>query len=65
MYLHVSNLLNENEVRIDWDPPLESTMVITSYEVAYSIYEDVNNMRSIRLNSNTTSFVIQDLSKYY
>ena len=61
VYFHVSNLLTDTEVRIDWASPLE---VVTSYEVVYSIYEAVNTTRRIRLNSNTTSYVIKNLSKW-
>ena len=62
VYFNVSNLLNDTEVRIDWLPPSESTAIITSYQVVYSVYEAVT-MKNVRLNSNTTSYVIQNLSK--
>ena len=64
VYFHVSNLPNDTEIRIDWVPPLEPFAVITSYEVVYSVYEAVNNAQRVRLNSNTTSYVIQNLSKW-
>ena len=65
MYLRVSSLSNDTEVRIDWLPPAGSntSTIITSYEVVYSLYEAVKDTRSVRLNSDTTSYVVQDLSK--
>ena len=65
VYLHVSSLSNDTEVRIDWLPPAESntSTIITSYEVVYSLYEVVKDTRSVRLNNDATSYVIQDLSK--
>ena len=61
VYFRVSSLPNDTKVRIDWLPPSESD--ITSYEVAYLIYEANSNVKSIRLNSDNTSYVIQNLSK--
>ena len=66
VYLHVSSLPADTEVRIDWLPPPGSntSTIITSYEVVYSLYEAVKDTRSVRLNSDATSYVIQDLSKH-
>ena len=61
VYFHVSSLPNDTKVRIDWIPPSESD--ITSYEVAYIIYEANSNVKSSRLNSDNTSYVIENLSK--
>ena len=61
VYFHVSSSSNDTKVRIDWIPPSQSD--ITSYEVAYLIYEANSNVKSIRLNSDNTSYVIQNLSK--
>ena len=61
MYFHVSSLPSDTKVRINWIPPSESD--ITSYEVAYLIYKTNSNVKSIRLNSDNTSYVIQNLSK--
>ena len=64
VYFHVSSLPNDTEVRIDWVPPLEPSTVITSYEVIYSVYEAVNIAQRVKLNSSTTSYAIQNLSKW-
>ena len=50
VYYHVSSLPNDTTERIDWLPPSKSD--ITSYEVAYSIYETNSNVKSIRLNND-------------
>ena len=65
VYFHVGSLRNDTKVRIDWFPPSTSAaVVITSYQVVYSIYEAVSNMRtSIKLDSSITSYVIQNLGK--
>ena len=66
VYLHVSSLPANTEVRIDWLPPPGSnnSTIITSYEVVYSLYEAVKDTRSVRVNNDATSYVIQDLSKH-
>ena len=66
VYLRVSSLPANTEVRIDWLPPPGSntSTIITSYEVVYSLYKAVKDTRSVRLNSDATSYVIEDLSKH-
>ena len=67
VYLRVSSLPDDTKVRIDWLPPQASnaSTIITSYEVAYSLYEAVEtDIKSVRLNGDTTSYVIQNLSKH-
>ena len=61
VYFLVSSLPDETTARVDWNPLAQST--ITSYVVAYSVYESVTIAKSIRLHSDTTSYVIQHLSK--
>ena len=63
VYFHVSSLPDDTKVRIDWLAPTEQTAIITSYQVVYSLYEAVSNIQSVRLNSATTSYVIENLSK--
>ena len=63
VYFHVSSLPDDTKVRIDWLASTEQTTIITSYQVVYSLYEAVSNIQSVRLNSATTSYVIENLSK--
>ena len=62
MYLHASSLADDTKVRIDWFPPSQSAaVIITSYQVMYSIFKAVTNIHSITLDSGITSYVIQNL----
>ena len=62
MYLHASSLPDDTKVRIDWFPPSQSAAVIvTSYQVVYSVYKAVTNIHKIILDSHITSYVIQNL----
>ena len=63
MVFYVSDLLSDTEVRVDWLPPPQPITNITSYQVVYSEYEAVDNIESVTLESNITSYVIQNLGK--
>ena len=64
MNFHVSSLPDDTKVKIDWLPLTDQNTIITSYQVVYSLYQAVGNMKSVRLNSNTTSYVLENLCKH-
>ena len=60
---YISEQLSDTEVRVDWLPPPQPITNITSYQLVYSEYEAVDNIGSVTLDSNITSYVIQNLGK--
>ena len=57
--------LSDIAVTITWSPPVQPNGIITSYEVIYSVYENVTENTTVPVTGNVYSFNITDLCKLY
>ena len=62
--LFIITITSNTEVTVTWDPPSQSSGVITGYQVIYSIYENDTSTMSDMLSGVVRSYLIRSLGKH-
>ena len=50
-------------VNVIWIPPAQPNGIITTYEVMYSVYDDIVNVETYEVAGDKNSLIVSDLGK--